>query len=322
MVEEYQMLEDLNEIKEDIYMALFGNGNRSNFTFFDESIDDFVINEFDAGANATEDNDDEDDIQGLDDNEVDDEEETPDEPDTQTDDTPEEPVNDNPEDDTDAQEDDGIEGMDDSEVGDDTGEEPTGDTTTDTPTDDTTDPTTDEPDAGGEDTGDDDLDTIDDDTDGMDDMGDGSGDTGEDTGDDLGGDDNGDSLDSDSSENDPHQRLKELEAEIFDQLSEPEKQMKINELKKLYGLLIDKADSLYKLTQEISKTDDTVKMIDYTLNTLMDLKTYMKDYVIDVFDNRTYLQNSVNFQKFLTIFDAVHSIFKEIKKQLEFDDKK
>lgn len=303
-------------------MALFGNGNRSNFTFFDESIDDFVINEFDAGANATEDNDDEDDIQGLDDNEVNDEEETPDEPDTQIDDTPEEPVNDNPEDDTDAQEDDGIEGMDDSEVGDDTGEEPTGDTTTDTPTDDTTDPTTDEPDAGGEDTGDDDLDTIDDDTDGMDDMGDGSGDTGEDTGDDLGGEDDGDSLDSDSSENDPHQRLKELEAEIFDQLSEPEKQMKINELKKLYGLLIDKADSLYKLTQEISKTDDTVKMIDYTLNTLMDLKTYMKDYVIDVFDNRTYLQNSVNFQKFLTIFDAVHSIFKEIKKQLEFDDKK
>lgn len=295
-------------------MALFGNGNRSNFTFFDESIDDFVINEFDAGANATEDNDDEDDIQGLDDNEVDDEEETPDEPDTQTDDTPEEPVNDNPEDDTDAQEDDGIEGMDDSEVGDDTGEEPTGD---DTQTDDNTDPATDEPDAGGDEG--DDLDTIDDDSDGMDDMDDAGG---EYTGNDLGGDDNGDSLDSDSSENDPHQRLKELEAEIFDQLSEPEKQMKINELKKLYGLLIDKADSLYKLTQEISKTDDTVKMIDYTLNTLMDLKTYMKDYVIDVFDNRTYLQNSVNFQKFLTIFDAVHSIFKEIKKQLEFDDKK
>lgn len=297
-------------------MALFGNGNRSNFTFFDESIDDFVINEFDAGANATEDNDDdEDDIQGLDDNEVNDEEETPDEPDTQIDDTPEEPVNDNPEDDTDAQEDDGIEGMDDSEVGDDTVEEPTGD---DTQTDDNTDPATDEPDTGG-DEGDDDLDTIDDDSDGMDDMDDAGG---EYTGDDLGGDDNGDSLDSDSSENDPHQRLKELEAEIFDQLSEPEKQMKINELKKLYGLLIDKADSLYKLTQEISKTDDTVKMIDYTLNTLMDLKTYMKDYVIDVFDNRTYLQNSVNFQKFLTIFDAVHSIFKEIKKQLEFDDKK
>ena len=314
MVEEYLMLEDLNEIKEDIYMALFGNGNRSNFTFFDESIDDFVINEFDAGTNATD--DDEDDIQGLDDNEVDNEEETPDEPDTQTDDTPEEPVNDTPEDDTDAQDDDGIEGMDDSEVGDDTGEEPTEDDTADNPTDDNTDPTTDEPDAGG-DEGDDDLDTIDDDTDGMDDMGDGSGDTG----DDLGGEDDGDSLDSDSSENDPHQRLKELEAEIFDQLSEPEKQMKINELKKLYGLLIDKADSLYKLTQEISKTDDTVKMIDYTLNTLMDLKTYMKDYVIDVFDNRTYLQNSVNFQKFLTIFDAVHSIFKEIKKQLESDDK-
>lgn len=299
-------------------MALFGN--KSKFTFLDENLDDFVINEFDAGANTTEE-DDEDDIQGLDDAEVDDGETDEPTTDTQSDDSTAEPVNDDPTGDTsstddgiDTQDDDGIDGIDDSEVGDDTEDTSTTDDNTETP--DNNDSSTDDP--GMDDIGDDELDTIDDDSDGMSDTGDGTEDPsgGEDTGDDLGGDDS-----LDSPENDPHQRLKELEGEIFDQLSEPEKQMKINELKKLYGVLIDKADSLYKLTQEISKTDDTVKMIDYTLNTLMDLKTYLKDYVVDVFDNRTYLQNSVNFQKFLTIFDAVHSIFKEIKKQLESDDK-
>lgn len=300
-------------------MALFGQGNKSNFTFFDESLDDFVINEFDAGNDDTDDEDD--DIQGLDDSEVGDEGENPG-VDTQSGETPDEPVDNTTEDtpnttDTQSMDDDtedDIEGMDDSETdnmddnGDDTGEEP--DQTNDNPDD----PTADDGTNGGED---DELDTIDDDSDGMSDDGETPDDTGDGSDDDLGGDD---SLDSDTS--DPHQLLKDLEKEIFDQLSEPEKEMKINELKKLYGLLIDKADSLYKLTQEISKTDDTVKMIDYTLNTLMDLKTYLKDYVISVFDNRTYLQNSVNFQKFLTVFDAIHAIFKEIKKQLESDDKK
>ena len=126
-------------------------------------------------------------------------------------------------------------------------------------------------------------------------------------------------MDTSTDENDPHKKLKELEAEIFDQLSEEEKEMKRNELKKLYVLLIEKAESIFNLTQEITKTDDTVKLIDYVLNTLMDLKIYLGDYVSDVYDNRTYLQNNVNFQKFLAIFDSIHAIFQEI---VQMDEKK
>lgn len=300
-------------------MALFDYIPRSNKNLLNE--DDFIVNEFDAGNNNDDEN--EDDIQGLDDSEVDDEENDNNSsaddttPDVQSDDNNGEPLNNEDTGNGVDTQDDEIEGLDDSEINDgsdgdnnddssDTQDTSSNDTldSGDTPTDDNS--------------GDDELDTIDDDSDGM-------GDTGDNIDNSSDGGDSGDNLEGndslDSSENDPHQRLKELENEIFDQLSEPEKQMKINELKKLYGVLIDKADSLYKLTQEISKTDDTVRMIDYTLNTLLDLKTYLKDYVIDVYDNRTYLQNSVNFQKFLTIFDAIHAIFKEIKKQLEIDDK-
>lgn len=142
----------------------------------------------------------------------------------------------------------------------------------------------------------------------------------EDDGTDETGDPSGDNSDfgSDTAdENDPHKKLKELEAEIFDQLSEEEKEMKKNELKKLYILLIEKSESIFALAQEITKTDDTVKLIDYILNTLMDLKTYLGDYVSDIYDNRTYLQNNVNFQKFLTIFDSIHAIFQEIVKMDE-----
>lgn len=301
-------------------MALFDYIPKPNKFFLNEG--NFVVNEFNAGNNSQDDDDE--DIQGLDDSEVDDEgnDDNPesddaDTPDPQTDSTSTEPTDDTATDnDVDVQDNDGLEGLDDSEVDNDT-EDGENTDNQDAPTDDSLDSGDGEMDDNG---GDDELDTIDDDSDGMDDTGEGTDDPSADGGDSGDGLEGDDSLDS--PENDPHQRLKELENEIFDQLSEPEKQMKINELKKLYGVLIDKADSLYKLTQEISKTDDTVRMIDYTLNTLLDLKTYLKDYVIDVYENKTYLQNSVNFQKFLTIFDAIHAIFKEIKKQLELDDKK
>lgn len=169
------------------------------------------------------------------------------------------------------------------------------------------------PNDGGE--GDEELETIDDDNDGLD-----GGDDTDDGQDDTSTDDSsGGDMDTSTDENDPHKKLKELEAEIFDQLSEEEKEMKRNELKKLYVLLIEKAESIFNLTQEITKTDDTVKLIDYVLNTLMDLKTYLGDYVSDVYDNRTYLQNNVNFQKFLAIFDSIHAIFQEIT---QMDEKK
>ncbi|MDD3121955.1 MAG: hypothetical protein PHC62_00400 [Candidatus Izemoplasmatales bacterium] len=184
-----------------------------------------------------------------------------------------------------------------------------------------------EEDIGGDETGeenpegsdDEELETIDGDNDGMEsdeedsNSDDGSGEEGESNFD-------GDSDSTEGEMSDPHQKLKELEAEIFDQLSEDEKIAKKVELKKLYTNLVVKSDDIFKLTQEISKTDETTKVIDYILNTLMDLKTYMSDYVLTMYDNRTYIQNNVNFQKFLAIFDSIHAIFQEIKNQDEKEE--
>ena len=159
----------------------------------------------------------------------------------------------------------------------------------------------------GEENPDEELETIDDDPDGME--------SGED---DIGSDDS--SMDDGSSmdipENDPHQKLKELEAEIFDQLSDQEKEIKKNELKKLFIVLIEKSDAIIDLLQEVPKTDETVRLIDYVINTLTDLKTYLNDYVSNMYDIKTYLQNTVNFQKYLAVFDSVKAITEEIKRTI------
>lgn len=286
-------------------MALFDNMKES---LLYDPLD--IFNEFDAGS-GTNQNDEDEELETIEDDEIEDPEDADDTQDA------------NPGDD---QEDEELETIEDDEVD---------QTETDTQVDeqpeqnqtgnDETQPADDNqnqegegegdinPNDGGE--GDEELETIDDDNDGLD-----GGDDTDDGQDDTSTDDSsGGDMDTSTDENDPHKKLKELEAEIFDQLSEEEKEMKRNELKKLYVLLIEKAESIFNLTQEITKTDDTVKLIDYVLNTLMDLKTYLGDYVSDVYDNRTYLQNNVNFQKFLAIFDSIHAIFQEIA---QMDEKK
>lgn len=283
-------------------MALFDNIKDSIFDPLD------IFNEFDAGSGTNNDDEDEE-LETIEDRDA----EIPDDPDDDQDMDPET----NPGEEMETIDDE--EGTEDEEEADAEDEDEANDDNNENEedkqeTENTEDDANEEPEDADPGEEDEELETIDDDDettggdedDGTDETGDPSADDS-----DLGNDT--------TDENDPHKKLKELEAEIFDQLSEEEKEMKKNELKKLYILLIEKSESIFALAQEITKTDDTVKLIDYILNTLMDLKTYLGDYVSDIYDNRTYLQNNVNFQKFLTIFDSIHAIFQEIVKMDEED---
>ena len=274
-------------------MALFDNIKDSIFDPLD------IFNEFDAGSGTNNDDEDEE-LETIEDRDA----EIPDDPDDDQDMDPE----------TNPGEE--METIDDEEEADIKDEDEANDDNNENEedkqeTENTEDDANEEPEDADPGEEDEELETIDDDetTGGV------EGDDSDETEDPSG--DNSDFGSDTADENDPHKKLKELEAEIFDQLSEEEKEMKKNELKKLYILLIEKSESIFALAQEITKTDDTVKLIDYILNTLMDLKTYLGDYVSDIYDNRTYLQNNVNFQKFLNIFDSIHAIFQEIVKMDE-----
>lgn len=300
-------------------MGLFSNTR----DIYNDPLDQFddMIFEFDAGSGTNQNADDDEELETIEDNEA----QTPDDPDDEEDMNPDnnqdeelETMDDEGEPDQQEQEDQPAPA---SETDDGNQQDSNQQQGENDNQDNQQNPNDQPDDAGGGDNtnpdenNDEELETIDDDPDGMDQGGDGEGVGGEDT-----TQDTDTETDAGIDENDPHKKLKELEAEIFDQLSEEEKEVKRKELKKMYILLIEKAESIFSLTQEISKTDDTVKVVDYVSNTLMDLKTYLSDYVSTIYDSRTYLQNNVNFQKFLAIFDSIHAIFKEIKKADEYND--
>lgn len=124
-----------------------------------------------------------------------------------------------------------------------------------------------------------------------------------------------DSLDDgDSSETtDPHQKLKDLEKDIFDNLSEDQKASKIKELKTLYISLYGNCDTLLEHIDDLPKEETTIKIYEFISNNINDLKQYIVDYINDTFDNRTYIENLTVFQKYLSVLDTINSLLEEIR---------
>ena len=136
---------------------------------------------------------------------------------------------------------------------------------------------------------------------------------------DDGGDDNTDDTSSTENTDDPSAKLKELEKSIFDQLSDEMKAAKTTELKKLYTDTYDKCQSIIDTISGAEKQPNQVKVYDYILNNLLDLQRYIKDYLSNIFDSKTYIENMTELQKYLAILDTVNGVFEDMSKETNDD---
>lgn len=113
--------------------------------------------------------------------------------------------------------------------------------------------------------------------------------------------------------NDPNTKLKDLEKSIFDQLSDEQKTLKIKELKSLYSNVYDKCGEIINSISDADRSPEQAKIYDYVMNSLTDLQKYIKDYLFQIYDSKTYIENMVQLQKYLTVLDTVSNIFEEVK---------
>ncbi len=115
---------------------------------------------------------------------------------------------------------------------------------------------------------------------------------------------------------DPDQDLKDAENDIFNGLSDQDKVIKINELKDLYQDLYNRIITLYDKVNDIPKDDELIKVYNFVIDNLSDLKQFVYDYLTNTFDNKTYLENMVNYKKYLSTLNVINGILEEIRKGL------
>ena len=174
-------------------------------------------------------------------------------------------------------------------------------------------------DAGGDDDFDIDTSLTDDDNAGgdessdSDDGGDESSDS-DDGGDDFGSDDSGSSDDSSSSSSEEGEEDKEIPAntDIFASLTPEEQQIKIMELKRLFNELYTSINDILERINQTNTDENNIEAITNISSSLFYLRKYLSDYITKIFPNKSYIENDIAFNRYLSIVNGITSIIEEI----------
>ena len=140
-------------------------------------------------------------------------------------------------------------------------------------------------------------------------------------GEDEGGDDTGGSSGG-GGDNDIEQteEAKEQDSEMYGSLTPHEMKLKAIELKKLYMKLYNRCDQIIKkyndLDIEFEASSDVTKA---AIDALYAIKDMISDYLLYIYDSKSYEENDIMFNRYLAALNGVKLITKELR--TEFKDK-
>lgn len=145
--------------------------------------------------------------------------------------------------------------------------------------------------------------------------------------DDMGGGDTGGGGDSGSSvtpeeeepvDNEDTRRDKEL----YDSLSPQEQKERNIKQKKLFFDLYSNCDYVIDKLNNISDADleEYGVQIRKTLSMLFDLKQMVSDYATKLYDSKSYIENDIMFNRYLSILNTVKNITSDIRKSYKTEE--
>lgn len=133
----------------------------------------------------------------------------------------------------------------------------------------------------------------------------------DDTGDD--GDLGGNDTEEDVSDDVQIPNLREVQKQLFDQLTPDQQAIKIKELKNNYAELYTRCANILKSITDSNPGDENmVRVFDYVQKTMTDLQTHVYYYITNTFDTKTYMENDMQFKQFLTILNTIKNILDEL----------
>lgn len=131
----------------------------------------------------------------------------------------------------------------------------------------------------------------------------------EDGDDNMDGDDDYSSDDDASSNDDP---VKDLQRDIFSNLTDSQMAIKDKELRMRFYNMYESIDSFIERINEIPKASNIIKSVEFVSLKLDELSTMINDYITYTYDTLTYVENEINYNKFFTILSGISIIIKDI----------
>jgi hypothetical protein len=110
----------------------------------------------------------------------------------------------------------------------------------------------------------------------------------------------------------PEDEIKQSEQDVFSDLSPEQMIIKNSELKEqyrtLHSILIDSIDKINK----ISHTTYDDSMLDFIVKKMVTMKTMIRDTLIDAFPTRTYVENKIELQRFIMVYNQLANMISAV----------
>lgn len=136
-----------------------------------------------------------------------------------------------------------------------------------------------------------------------------------------GGNDSGEGTDTNSSDdssesygNESEDEPIEANTDIFSSLTAEEQQIKIKELKKLFAEMYSSTDDLLNKINSIDSNEYNIEIMSRISMVMYSLKQYISDYMINTFATKSYIENDIAFNRFLSILNSVSSVIEDLIK--------
>lgn len=134
---------------------------------------------------------------------------------------------------------------------------------------------------------------------------------GDDTGSDLGGSEN------EEDNQDPDQNIKNIEQTLNSSLSPQDIEIRDKKLKLTFIDTYNIVSDIIGKLEDLPKNEDTSPEIDWLVGQASRLKGIIYDYIINNFDNKTYIQNYTTHSKYLVTLTGIKKILFQIKPKKE-----
>ena len=141
-------------------------------------------------------------------------------------------------------------------------------------------------------------------------------DSGNDEGGDTSNPEDGDSSGGESAEDQVNvdNEDKQKDREIFDSLSPQEQKLKIVKLKQSYMDLYSRCDQIIEKYDAVGvEFENFGEVVKGSLNALYSLKEMISNYLLYLFDSKSYIENDIVFNRFLTAMNQIKLITKSMR---------
>ena len=107
---------------------------------------------------------------------------------------------------------------------------------------------------------------------------------------------------------------KQKDREIFDSLSPQEQKLKIVKLKQSYMDLYSRCDQIIEKYDAVGvEFENFGEVVKGSLNALYSLKEMISNYLLYLFDSKSYIENDITFNRFLTAMNQIKLITKSMR---------